>query len=60
MDYRVGCRFLGVFMFDMADVANIAFWCFVLFGFIGICGAPVGGMLLALVAVFLVAGALYK
>jgi hypothetical protein len=47
-------------MFDMADVANIAFWCFVLFGFIGICGAPVGGMLLALVAVFLVAGALYK
>lgn len=47
-------------MFDTTDVGNIAFWCFLMFGFIFMMGAPVGGMLLALTAVFFVSCMLHK
>lgn len=47
-------------MFSTTDVGNTAFWCFLMFGFIFLMGAPVGGMLLSLAAVFFVACALHK
>lgn len=47
-------------MFSTTDVGNTAFWCFLMFGFIFIMGIPVGGMLLALAAVFFVSCMLYK
>lgn len=47
-------------MFSTTDVGNTAFWCLLMFGFIFMMGAPVGGMLLALGAVFLVACMLHK
>lgn len=47
-------------MYNTTDVGNIAVWCFLLFGVLFVAGAPVGGMMLALAAVFGVACVLHK
>jgi cell division protein FtsW (lipid II flippase) len=47
-------------MYSTTDAGNIAVWCFLLFGVLWMAGAPVGGMMLALAAVFAVACILHK
>jgi cell division protein FtsW (lipid II flippase) len=47
-------------MYTTTDVGNIAVWCMILFGLLALAGAKVGGMILALFAVFVVACILHK
>lgn len=48
-------------MFSTTDVGNVAFWTMLLFLLLAVCGVDgAGKMILALLAVFFVAGILHK
>ena len=47
-------------MYSTTDAGNIAFWVFLMFLFVWLVGGQVGGMLLALLAIFAVSCMLHK
>ena len=47
-------------MYSTTDAGNIAVWVFMMFAFVWLMGAPVGGMLLALFLIFVVSCILHK
>ena len=47
-------------MYSTTDAGNIAVWVFGMFLFTWLIGAPVGGMLIALLAIFVVSCILHK